>query len=178
MSTLFFPLPVPLNIDKQLYLSVSFTRHSITDTHYFQALSDSQKPLSDELSSVSGNAAFANKIKNELESYFKKNSQFSLVCDLQQGTEFQQKVWQALLNIPSGEVKTYGALAKELNSSARAVGNACRRNRFPVIVPCHRVVSASGIGGYAGDTLDNQHGDINFLKIKQWLLTHEKANLK
>ena len=178
MSTLFFPLPFPLTIAKQLYLSVSFTHNTITGTHYFQALPNSQQLLSDELSSVSGNAAFAKKIKNELESYFKTDCQFSLACDQQSGTEFQQKVWQALREIPSGEVKTYGALAKELKTSARAVGNACRRNLFPVIVPCHRVVSASGIGGYAGDTLDKQHGEINFLQIKQWLLAHEKANIK
>jgi len=94
------------------------------------------------------------------------------------GTEFQRKVWQSLQDIPVGEVRTYGSLAKELNSSARAVGNACRQNLFPVIVPCHRVVSASGIGGYAGDTLARQHGQINFLHIKQWLLAHEKANIK
>ena len=98
------------------------------------------------------------------------------MCDLSVGTEFQQKVWQALLEIPVGETQTYGFLANKLNTSARAVGNACRQNHFPVIVPCHRVVSASGIGGYAGDTLLNQQGQIHYMQIKQWLLSHEKLS--
>ncbi len=163
---------IPLPIAKQLYLSVSFTDNTITGTHYFQALSCKQQLL------PADSAAFAKKIKNEIESYFKTDSQFSLACDWSLATEFQQKVWQALIKIPSGEVKTYGSLAQELNTGARAVGNACRQNLFPVIVPCHRIVSASGIGGYAGDTLNKQQGQINFLKIKQWLLAHEKANNK
>ena len=52
-------------------------------------------------------------------------------------------------------------------TGARAVGNACRRNPVPVVIPCHRVVSARGIGGYAGDTGGN------LLRIKSWLLQHE-----
>ncbi|MCU7799494.1 MAG: MGMT family protein, partial [gamma proteobacterium symbiont of Lucinoma myriamae] len=171
MTTIVFPLPIA----EQLYLSVSFVNNTITGTHY---LSNGQPTPSSGSPSTTADSVFAKQIKHELESYFKTDSQFTLTCDLQSGTEFQRKVWQALLEIPSGEVKTYGALAKELNSSARAVGNACRQNLFPVIVPCHRVVSASGIGGYAGDTLDKQHGRINFLQIKQWLLAHEKAHIK
>jgi len=169
---------IPLPIAKQLYLSVSFTDNTITGTHYFQALSYKQQLLPSDACSARAAAAFAKIIKNEVESYFKTDSQFSLACDWSLATEFQQKVWQALMDIPPGEVKTYGSLAKELNTGARAVGNACRQNLFPVIVPCHRVVSASGIGGYAGDTLNKQQGQINFLKIKQWLLAHEKANNK
>ena len=83
------------------------------------------------------------------------------------GTPFQNSVWNALKNIPAGKVVTYGAIAKQLGTSARAVGNACRKNPIPVVVPCHRVVSANGIGGYAGDT----NGDM--LAIKSWLLRHE-----
>lgn len=171
MTTIVFPLPIA----KQLYLSVSFVNNTISGTHY---TSSEQPGLSSGSPATIADSAFAKKIKNELESYFKTDSQFTLACDLQSGTEFQRKVWQALIDIPIGEVRTYGALAKELNSSARAVGNACRRNLFPLIVPCHRVVSASGIGGYAGDTQDKQHGQIHFLQIKQWLLAHEKANIK
>ncbi len=78
------------------------------------------------------------------------------------------------MQIPSGEVKTYGALAAQLGSSAKAVGNACRNNPFPLVIPCHRVVAASGIGGYAGDTLQQQKGEIEFMQIKQWLLAHEQ----
>ena len=83
------------------------------------------------------------------------------------GTPFQQKVWRALRDIPAGEVMTYGELAKKVGSSARAVGNACRKNPVPVVIPCHRVVSASGPGGYAGAT----QGVL--FDIKCWLLEHE-----
>jgi methylated-DNA-[protein]-cysteine S-methyltransferase len=82
-------------------------------------------------------------------------------------TPFQRKVWSELEKIAPGKVVTYGELAKKLGTSARAVGNACRQNPVPVVIPCHRVVSASGIGGYAGHT----SGDL--LKIKSWLLQHE-----
>lgn len=85
------------------------------------------------------------------------------------GTSFQKRVWNELIKIPAGEVVTYGAIAKKLGTSARAVGNACRQNPIPVIVPCHRVVSASGTGGYAGAT----GGDL--LRFKLWLLQHEGA---
>jgi methylated-DNA-[protein]-cysteine S-methyltransferase len=72
-----------------------------------------------------------------------------------------------LQKIPFGKVKTYGELAKILNTSARAVGNACRRNPVPLIVPCHRIVAATGIGGYAGRTSGDVHN------IKRELLQHE-----
>ena len=83
------------------------------------------------------------------------------------GTPFQVNVWKALRTIPAGRVLTYGELAKRLDTSARAVGNACRQNPRPVVIPCHRVVAASGIGGYAGAT----HGSL--FAIKRWLLQHE-----
>lgn len=83
------------------------------------------------------------------------------------GTSFQVSVWKALRTIPAGQVLTYGELAERLDTSARAVGNACRKNPIPVVIPCHRVVAASGIGGYAGAT----HGRL--FAIKRWLLQHE-----
>ncbi len=94
------------------------------------------------------------------------NEQFDIACSFS-ATPFQQKVWRELRKIPAGKVVTYGELAKKLGTSARAVGNACRRNPVPVVIPCHRVVSARGIGGYAGDTGGN------LLRIKSWLLQHE-----
>jgi len=84
-----------------------------------------------------------------------------------EGTDFQKQVWLALRKIPPGEVVTYGKLAKQLNTSARAIGNACRCNPIPVVIPCHRVVSASGFGGYAGKTKGT------LFDIKKWLLKHE-----
>ncbi len=67
------------------------------------------------------------------------------------GTVFQKKVWRALSKIPYGRTKTYGDVAKTLNSAARAVGGACGANHIPIIIPCHRVLAANGaLGGYSG----------------------------
>ena len=67
------------------------------------------------------------------------------------GTSFQRRVWALTLTIPAGEVRTYGWMARRLKSSARAVGQALKRNPFAPRVPCHRVVAAGGkLGGYAG----------------------------
>ena len=68
-----------------------------------------------------------------------------------EGTEHQKKVWTAMTEIPSGALRTYGDLAREIGSSARAVGTACGKNPIPIIVPCHRIVATGGgIGGYSG----------------------------
>lgn len=69
------------------------------------------------------------------------------------GTEFQRSVWNALTNISYGQTKTYGAIAREIMNpnAARAVGNANNRNPIPIIIPCHRVIGASGdLVGYGG----------------------------
>ena len=68
-----------------------------------------------------------------------------------QGTDFQRKVWQALLTIPYGQTKTYGEIAQMVSCrSAQAVGQAISRNPIALIIPCHRVVGAHGaLGGYA-----------------------------
>ncbi len=63
-----------------------------------------------------------------------------------QGTPYQKRVWQALLEIPSGQVESYGALAKHLGSAPRAIGQACGANPIPVIIPCHRVLGQNGPG--------------------------------
>jgi methylated-DNA-[protein]-cysteine S-methyltransferase len=72
-----------------------------------------------------------------------------------------------LRSIPPGRTRTYGELASKLGTSARAVGGACRANPCPVVVPCHRVVAANGLGGFAGDTSGRK------LEVKRWLLRHE-----
>ena len=68
-----------------------------------------------------------------------------------QGTDFQRKVWQALLTIPYGQTKTYGEIAQMVNCrSAQAIGQAISRNPMALLIPCHRVVGAHGtLGGYA-----------------------------
>jgi methylated-DNA-[protein]-cysteine S-methyltransferase len=78
-------------------------------------------------------------------------------------------VWQRLREIPAGRTLSYGVLARELGTSARAVGGACRANPVPLAIPCHRVVAATGLGGYSGA----RGGD--WLEKKRWLLRHEEA---
>ena len=84
-----------------------------------------------------------------------------------QGTGFQRRVWNEIARIPPGSTQTYGDLARRLNGTARAVGQACGDNRLPLAIPCHRVVAASGIGGFA------HHRGGAYERIKRWLLLHE-----
>jgi methylated-DNA-[protein]-cysteine S-methyltransferase len=90
--------------------------------------------------------------KTQVDKYFDGKS---FVFDLPlnpAGTAFQKRVWRAMSKIPYGHTKTYGDLAKTLSSAARAVGGACGANHIPIIIPCHRVLGASGnLGGYSGD---------------------------
>ena len=84
------------------------------------------------------------------------------------GTNFQQRVWDALSEIPYGETRTYGEIARQIGQpgAARAVGLANGRNPIPVIVPCHRVIGANGaLAGYAGG-----------LRAKRALLDLEQAH--
>ena len=67
-----------------------------------------------------------------------------------QGSRFDLAVWRAMQQIPYGETRSYGELAHAVGSAPRAVGGACGRNPIPVVVPCHRVLSRTGLGGYSG----------------------------
>ncbi len=111
--------------------------------------------------------ATSREVVRQLEAYFSDpGAQFELPLAVS-GTPHRQRVWQALTEIPRGQPVSYGALARKLGSGARAVGGACRANPLPVIVPCHRVVAAHGLGGFSGSTNDET------LSIKSWLLEHE-----
>ncbi|MCI0506076.1 MAG: methylated-DNA--[protein]-cysteine S-methyltransferase [Gammaproteobacteria bacterium] len=111
----------------------------------------------------------ARKVVEQLNAYFEDPAyQFSIPL-APQGTDYQKRIWNMMRRCPMGKVWSYGDLAEMVRSGARAVGNACRRNPLPIVVPCHRIVSANGLGGYAGQT----NGDN--LAIKQWLLRHESA---
>lgn len=88
------------------------------------------------------------------------------------GTDFQQKVLLSLRDIPPGQTKTYGQLAEELETSPRAIGQAVRRNPFPIFFPCHRIVAQNGLGGFAGNV------DGHLLKVKAWLLSHEGCEFR
>lgn len=106
-------------------------------------------------------------LTRQLERYFADGHRTVDLPSMVNGTEFQRRVWSLLRAIPPGQTRTYGAIARELGSAPRAVGQACRANPLPVVVPCHRVVGARGLGGFAGDTSGRK------LAVKQWLLRHE-----
>lgn len=85
------------------------------------------------------------------------------------GTDFRRAVWQSMLDIPYGETLTYGAIARQLGSVARAVGGACGANPIPIIIPCHRVVGGgSSIGGFSA------RGGVD---TKRFLLHLERARM-
>lgn len=105
------------------------------------------------------------KTERQLNDYFMGNLQkFSLELNFT-GTEFQKKVWQALLTIPFGETRSYGQIAKQIGNpkAVRAVGAANGKNPISIIAPCHRVIGANGkLTGFAGG-----------LKVKAYLLNLE-----
>lgn len=82
------------------------------------------------------------------------------------GSAFQRAVCDAMLAIPFGETRTYGDLARDLGAAAQPVGNACGANPIPVIIPCHRVLGATGLGGFSGK---------GRVETKVTLLKHEGA---
>ena len=107
----------------------------------------------------------------QIQSYL-ENGKFEFDLPLKlSGTRHQLEVWEAMQRIPAGEARTYGDLARDIRSSARAVGGACGANPIPLVVPCHRVIAANrAIGGFMG-----QRGEGFELSIKRWLLEHEGA---
>ncbi|MDB5763852.1 MAG: methylated-DNA--[protein]-cysteine S-methyltransferase [Herminiimonas sp.] len=109
------------------------------------------------------------KAAGQVERYFAE-SDFRFDLPLAKaGTAFQQKVWNVIAAIPRGDVLTYGEVARIIQSAPRAVGQACGANWFPLVIPCHRVTAAGGLGGFAHN--DDETGF--HLGVKRWLLAHE-----
>jgi methylated-DNA-[protein]-cysteine S-methyltransferase len=84
-----------------------------------------------------------------------------------EGSPLQRGVWDAMCAIPRGRTRTFGELARELGADARAIGQCCGDNRLPIVIPCHRVVAAHGIGGFSHTT------EGYLIEVKRWLLAHE-----
>ncbi len=98
------------------------------------------------------NAAPFGEVRRQLDAYFsRRRRRFDLPL-APRGTPFQRRVWRALTEIPYGQVISYGELARRVGNprAARAVGAANGANPIAIIIPCHRVVAANGIGGYGG----------------------------
>ncbi|WP_020069168.1 methylated-DNA--[protein]-cysteine S-methyltransferase [Paraburkholderia caledonica] len=124
--------------------------------------------LPESMQNVAPDTPLARQVVEQIERYFSEASATFELPLAPVGTAFQRRVWQAICEIPPGAVVTYGQLARQLGSVPRAVGQACGANYFPIVIPCHRVVSSSGIGGFA------HHAEDGFFRnVKRWLLTHE-----
>jgi methylated-DNA-[protein]-cysteine S-methyltransferase len=146
-------LPAPM-----CRLGACFTGDALTRLDFLQA----ETPTSCQRD------ARARQLARELDGYWDNPAHTFDLLFVPLGTSFQLRVWHALMSIPAGQPTTYGALAKRLGTAARAVGQACGSNPLPILIPCHRVVAANGLGGFmhsaAGAPLD----------VKTWLLAHER----
>ena len=122
-------------------------------------------PLSSER--ISPKNQLAERAARQLEHYREDpNTVFDLPLSIE-GSPLQRGVWDAMCAIPRGRTRTYGELARELGADARAIGQCCGDNRLPIVIPCHRVVAAHGIGGFS-------HTSEGYLiEVKRWLLAHE-----
>jgi len=108
---------------------------------------------------------FLNKAKAQLAEFFAgKRREFDLSL-VPARTAFQQRVRDAMVSIPWGRTLSYGEIAHIAGGAPRAVGQACGANMLPIVVPCHRVLAANGIGGYSG---------AKGLDTKRFLLALEK----
>lgn len=124
--------------------------------------------LQDKIKDVGRRTDFTDKIFYNLEEYFNGRKKDILLEYELSGTEFQVKVWSAILQIPYGETRSYKEIADKINhpKSYRAVGSACNKNPIPFIVPCHRVIGSDGsMVGYGGG-----------ISIKEKLIRLEKTN--
>ena len=140
----------------------------ISDDYYIKKLEFGKKELY-TWNAVEESHPLLQEASKQLEEYFRGHrTQFDLPL-APEGTEFQKSVWNALLQIPYGEVSTYGKLAAQIEKpkAARAVGGACHNNPIAIIIPCHRAVGANGnLTGFGGG-----------LPLKRWLLDLESTNL-
>lgn len=135
--------------------------HAVRELVYLPATFNAQAPLD----------SLAERTAQQVERYLDDpDFKFDLPL-LPIGTLFQRKVWAAISEIPRGGVLTYGDVARRVQSAPRAVGQACGANWFPVVIPCHRVTAAGGLGGFS-----NHDDETGFhVGVKRWLLAHEKV---
>ena len=117
---------------------------------------------------ISPRNALAKAFSKQSAQYFKDASSLFDIPLKPTGTVHQQKVWNATLGIEVGKTSTYGEIAKKIKSGPRAVGTACGANPYPLVTPCHRVVSAQGLGGFMKEDAPGF-----YRQIKIWLLKHE-----
>ncbi|MBA6390306.1 methylated-DNA--[protein]-cysteine S-methyltransferase [Colwellia sp. BRX10-3] len=132
------------------------------------AFQTGQSPIT--ITGLTENNSKFTEVIQQLTEYFAGNRKHFDLPLAPEGTNFQKKVWQALTEIPCGDTKSYGWIAKSINNekAVRAVGTANGANPIALIVPCHRVIGSNGkLTGYAGG-----------LALKAKLLMHEGAQFK
>jgi methylated-DNA-[protein]-cysteine S-methyltransferase len=140
-------------------LAIYTQREQLTAIEYLPTGAATLKPVD----------AFSREVCRQLDAYFADpDFRFDIpyaVC----GTDYQQRVWDAVRAIPRGCMMSYQEVARQMGSAPRPVGTACGANRIPLLIPCHRVIASNGLGGFmharAGEPL----------QIKRWLLRHERA---
>ena len=113
-----------------------------------------------------GSAAIQ-QVAHELEAYYADPGHAWKLILAPAGTPYRQRVWAAIAAIPCGSTRTYGEIAGAIGSAPRAVGQAVGDNPIPIVIPCHRVLAAHGLGGFMHDR------DGFPLAVKRWLLRHE-----
>ncbi len=135
----------PLPAGKKMYITLASDSSGLVSVHL--SLDGKERKCSDPFLK-----AAAIRIKEYLQG---KRREFKVKISpsaLEWATPFQREVWRTTSRIPYGETRTYGQIAVDIGrpKSARAVGNALGKNPLPLIIPCHRVVSSSGLGGFSG----------------------------
>ena len=134
------------------------------DGHLERHLAELRVRLGSDI--VAGRSATVEQVESELATYFRRGPVVFSVPLERRGTAFQNSVWDALLAIPLGEVRSYADIARAIGqpSALRAVAQANGANPFPIVIPCHRVINTGGeLGGYGGGPAR-----------KRWLLAHEQ----
>lgn len=117
-----------------------------------------------------GDSAVLHQARQQIDEYFAgTRTEFDLPLRVE-GSDFQRAVCAVMSAIPFGETLTYGDISKQLKVPAQAIGQACGGNPIPLIIPCHRVLGASGLGGFSGDG-----GGLAGIELKVQLLRHEGA---
>ena len=114
-----------------------------------------------------GRSKYLTKVRKQILDYSSGKLKIFHISIFIEGSILQKKIWGELQKIPYGETKTYGEIAKKLNTSPRYVGNVCGQNKHLLLVPCHRVVRSDGqLGGFSG---------LGGIKLKQSLINLENS---
>ena len=113
----------------------------------------------------SSESKFLNKVRDQILDYSLGNLIVFNIDIYMEGSNLQKKIWNELKKIPYGKTKSYGEIAKKLNTSPRYVGNVCGQNKHLLVIPCHRVIRSDGLlGGFSG---------LGGIKLKNKLLKME-----